>query len=296
MSSLLPLLLNIFPSLTNPQGYAARSRLVNAFAEYYRSNGHAQASRLIHDRFTLARENGISIEDIAALEIAILSAALSNSIRTTFWVIYHVYSSPNLLQDLRQELGAQTKREEIAQGERDEKGESRNPILASIVKETIRAHTTGATTRYVARDTALSALSSSSTNKNREYLLKRGSLVVIPMESIHANTSLWGHDAERFDPHRFCKDTNGLKEDGTRVRLTNRATAFRAFGSGANICPGRFLAAGGIERVIEMLVRDWEIKPVKERWEIGRGWADDVSDTVRPPDGDIEVWITRRRH
>ena len=43
-----------------------------------------------------------------------------------------------------------------------------------------------------------------------------------------------------------------------------------------------------------MLVRDWDIKPVEGRWAIGRGVADDVSDAVRPPDGDIEVWATRR--
>lgn len=85
-----------------------------------------------------------------------------------------------------------------------------------------------------------------------------------------------------------------ISHKNTDSGLTDSGTAFRAFGAGANICPGRFLALGGIERVIEVLVRDWEIKPVSERWTVGRGLADDVSDTVIPPDGDIEVWITSR--
>ena len=104
---------------------------------------------------------------------------------------------------------------------REEQGDSRNPTLTSIVKETIRVHTGGATTRYVAKDTTLSSLSSSPLYKSREYLLKRGSIVVIPTEPIHADTSLWGLDADQFDPYRFYKHANGIKKDGARVRYVD---------------------------------------------------------------------------
>ena len=87
-----------------------------------------------------------------------------------------------------------------------------------------------------------------------------------------------------------------LLQESTNLRSTNSGNAFRAFGSGANTCPGRFLAIGGIERVVKMLVSGWDIKPVNESWAIGRGAASDFSDTVKPPDGDVEVWITRRHH
>lgn len=166
----------------------------------------------------LARGHGMSIDDIAALEIGTLFAALSNSILAAFWAIYHVYSSANLLGELRQEVCSQTKGKKILQGDGEEKGDSRTSLLASIVKESIRLHTGGATTRYATRDTTLSSLSSSSAYQHREYLLKRGSFVVIPTETLHASTSLWGLSAEQFDPYRFCKHTNGIKEDGTRVR------------------------------------------------------------------------------
>ena len=151
---------------------------------------------------------------MAALELSTLFAAVSNSVLATFWAIYHVYSSQSLLEELRQDLGNQSEREKTVQGEVDGKGGSRSSIFTSMVKETIRVHTGGVTTRYVAEDTTLSSVSSS----DREYLLKRGSLLVIPTEPIHANTSLWGLDAEQFNPYRFCKHTNGIKEDGTRVR------------------------------------------------------------------------------
>ena len=211
----------MFPNLTARHAHAARSVIVSAFANYYRCNGQAQASQLIQDRFKLAREHEISIEDIAALEIGTLVAALNNSILATFWAIYHVYLSPKLLEDLRQELGAQTKREHTVGEEREEQGDSRNPTLTSIVKETIRVHTGGATTRYVAKDTTLFSLSSSSIYRSREYLLKRGSIVVIPTEPIHADTSLWGLDADQFDPYRFYKHANGIKQDGARVRYVD---------------------------------------------------------------------------
>lgn len=153
-------------------------------------------------------------------------------------------------------------------------------------------HSAAATTRYVTTDTTLSSIpSSSSTADDKGYLLKSGSLVVIPTEPVHADPAAWGSDATAFDPYRFEKHPLGIKTDGSRVS----GAAFRGFGGGAHICPGRFLALKGVEDVVSILLRGWELYPVRGGWELGKGVADDVTEAIRPPDGDIEVWFRRRK-
>lgn len=247
------------------------------------------------------------MEDTASLELSTLFAALSNTVLAAFWAVYHVYSDRQLLLDLTKELGVQVqdgktefgkdgaageeaeqeKKREKEKGNKDEA----TPLLSSLVKETIRVHAAAATTRYVTADTTLSSIPSSSfASDDKGYLLKSGSLVVIPTEPVHADPAAWGPDAAAFDPYRFEKQPIGVKTDGSRVN----GAAFRGFGGGAHICPGRFLASKGVEDVVSILLRGWELDVVRGDWEVGRGVADDVTEAIRPPDGDIEVWFRRR--
>ena len=291
----------MFPSVTARSGYAARTSLHHAFVAYYRRNGHAHASQLIRDRFKLAQENGLSLEELASLELSTLFAALHNSILAAFWVVYHVYADKQLLRDLRKELGVQVrdKSDKVEKGEAageesksdDEKNKDQaTPLLTSLIKETLRVHSASATTRYVTTDTTLSSIPSPLSTEKEGYLLKSGSLVVIPTEHVHNNPSIWGADATTFNPYRFHKHTTGVKIDGSRIS----SAAFRAFGAGTHICPGRFLAGMGVESLVKILVKGWELDAVSGDWELGMGVANDVSEGVRPPDGDIEVCFRRR--
>lgn len=114
----------------------------------------------------------------------------------------------------------------------------------------------------------------------------------MPAEPIHTDPEIWGEDAKMFNPYRFLKHTNGLKADGSKVH----PAAFRGFGSGATICPGRYLALMEIGSVVAMFVERFEVEPIDGRWEVESGKVDDViSNAIRPPEGDVEVLVTERR-
>jgi cytochrome P450 len=87
---------------------------------------------------------------------------------------------------------------------------------------------------------------------------------------------------KEFDAHRFMK-TKGYRG------------AFRAFGGGANLCPGRLFAMNSILAMCAMLAIRYDIKPV------GRFWmhpgTDDSNMTlnVHPPKEKVEVEIVPRR-
>ncbi|KAI0423629.1 cytochrome P450 [Xylaria sp. FL1042] len=65
-----------------------------------------------------------------------------------------------------------------------------------------------------------------------QYLLKKGGMVLMPNEVIHSDEALWGPTARQFNHRRF------LKEGSHRYPVA----AFRGFGGGHVLCPGRHFA------------------------------------------------------
>lgn len=78
--------------------------------------------------------------------------------------------------------------------------------------------------------------------------------------------------------------------------MKNRAPtgSFRAFGGGANLCPGRFFAMNTMLAVSAMLALQYDIKPVAETW-IHLGMDDsNIMLLVHPPKGKILVNVMPR--
>ncbi len=100
------LLLSFWPALTCPKGHNGRVRAWNGFEKYYRAGGHEQGSALTQARYKIARQKGISVRDIARLEVTMIIGILTNTVPSGFWMIYFMYSQPTLLAELRRELDA----------------------------------------------------------------------------------------------------------------------------------------------------------------------------------------------
>ena len=171
-------------------------------------------------------EIGLSTADAVRMELATSLAMLSSGAITTFWLLFHIVSDPDVLAAVRKELLGLVINETATSTSLvkvvDISGiRTECPTLMAMFHETLRFHSTAINIKEVAHDTTL----------NTEYLLKKGSTVMISGTSVHLDNETWGPSAETFDHRRFFTP-EGQRNLGV-------STAFRPFGAGATKCPGR---------------------------------------------------------
>lgn len=267
-SDILSLLINALPSITVRSGYEARERLISRFVVYLQNGDHETASEIIKMRVKQGFLNGITLNEIARLEMAMLVAILSNTIPTAFWVLYHIYSSKETLLDCRQEVSTLNLEADIADITSLKQA---CPLLSSILNETLRYHNIGVSPREVLQDHNLAG----------QYLLRKGTMVLMPSVVQHFDTDIWGENAHMFRYDRF-------------VKSPPRPGAFRGFGGGVTLCPGRHFARFEILAFAAMVLERFDIEPESSVWKEpttkkAARWA-----AMPKPDDDIPVVIRPR--
>ncbi|OCL05802.1 cytochrome P450 [Glonium stellatum] len=239
-SQTLVFLTGLAPSLLVPKAYAARERIVAGFENYFRENSFDSGSELVRARLRVLQAYGIQPQDIARFETVNGFGILLNLLPTAFWTIWHIFSDPNLLQDAQEEARLFLSNPNWASS--DSKAEDLMPIVASTMKESLRYHVSGAATRMVMEDYTL----------NNQYLLKKDTMVLMPNSVPHFDFENWGPNADKFDAYRFSK------QEPKRIH----PAAFRSFGGGANLCPGRLYSTRLILAVTAMLVLRYDMSPL----------------------------------
>ncbi|MCJ1419943.1 hypothetical protein MMC32_006299 [Xylographa parallela] len=283
------ILLNIAPAITTPKAHRAREACFRAFISYFNNNGTDDASALVKVRHENNTKYGISVEDRAHFEVSNVFGILVNTAPATFWTICHIYSSPLLLEDIRKEVADILRTETRPDGSGPvrtieiTKLKTACPLLLSTFQEVLRVTTHGVSVRWVVEDTMLAD----------RYLLKKDSIIQMPSAVIHADTAVWGPSAKAFDPRRFMKTPQNGDEQAKR-----HPAAFRAFGGGLTLCPGRHFATTEVVAVVAMLVLRYDITPLEGgsegAWVLPRQDTNNVGTSVLPPVSDIKVRITRR--
>ena len=178
---------------------------------------------------------------------------LANTAPAGFWTVWHVFAHQQLLDDLRIELEA------IVRTTHDPSGtpchhldlnriRTECPILTSTWHEVLRHIGCGTSARQVREDYML----------QDRYMLRKNSVVHKPSQVVHGDSVLWqtptgtlpAAPVEAFDPRRFLstKPTPG---------------AFRPFGGGSTLCPGRHLSATEIQSLVAMMVLRYDITPAE---------------------------------
>ncbi|KAL4180519.1 hypothetical protein AMTRI_Chr13g92490 [Amborella trichopoda] len=109
-------------------------------------------------------------------------------------------------------------------------------IVEMIVNETLRLYSPAP---FLQRETNKDV-------KLGRYYLPSGTQLDLPISAIHHDTSLWGEDAEDFNPQRFI--------GGPSVARKHMA-AFVPFGLGPRICVGQNLALIETKVVLAMLLQ-----------------------------------------
>ena len=297
------LALSPIPGLLAPKAVAGRSVIADAFTKYLKNGDHAAASDYLQARYDTCFQFGISLEDIAKMDIGGLSSLNSNTVPAAFWMTIYTFSIPALLDSLRQELeavlvstsdnsdGALTRILDITVVK------EKCPIFVSTFQEVLRLRSLGATVRLVLQDTLL----------QDRYLLKKDGLVMIPAPAVHTDTAIWGPTATELDPYRFVKQNlpsvpkTWSPSSNPKVKVPNGA--FRVFGGGTSLCPGRHFAVTEILCLVALLILRFDLKPEPATapegqanvWKVPAPTTRNMAAAIPFPEHDVSVHVIPRK-
>ncbi|KAH9909836.1 cytochrome P450 oxidoreductase [Xylariomycetidae sp. FL2044] len=270
-------LINLWPKVLARKAYQAREKVVHALSCYYRDGGHLKASALTKSRYDHNVDHHIPEEDIPRTEVGNIFAVIGNTGPATFWLIYHIYSDPVVLEVCRQEVskivqddGNNGRILDITNVKTD------CPTLLSTLQEVLRFHGTGISARVVLEDHMLDG----------RYLLKKGSTLMIPGPVQHTSGDVWGGNVDTFHHKRFLRSDQQKRPN---------PVAFRGFGGGTVLCPGRHFASTEILAFAALMIMRFDIRPTQsDAWTRPGTEKAAPSASVAPPDVDLEAELLPR--
>ena len=279
-NSITPLLLAVLTSITASKGLAGRGVVADAFEQYFETGGHETGSASMKDRYEVAVKHGLPLKDIAKFEVGEAIAILTNTAPACFWALFFIYSIPGLLDEIRTNVDSffnEKKKNQGASHNFDiESLKKQCPLLMSTISETLRYCSLGGSVRQVMEDTVL----------DDRWLLKKGGIVQMPSRILHQDPSSWGDDVDDFNPRRFLGDVQ---------KSRGNTAAFRPFGGGATLCPGRHFATNTILVVAAMFVVHYDLIPITGAWSIPTTANTSISEFMMEPDIDVDVDVLPRR-
>jgi cytochrome P450 len=293
------LMLNLpFSSLLFRSALAARDRLAAAFLRYHIANcyTHPGASAYIRAWTEHSASRGIPPADIARFHVGNLFALVANTVPAAFWTVYHIFSAePEVLAACRAEVeravtvGPQDGNEQ-REGQdvvctlraREVVSKERCPTLLAFFQEVLRAHGMMTSVRVAGEDCWLD---------DGKYLIKKGGMVMMPARVQHRLREVWGEDAEAFDHARWLPAAAKGRDGGPR----SNPVAFRGFGGGTTLCPGRHFATNEILLFVAMLLLRFDVVPTGDGgWVMPTTSNSSQAEAVEQPDHDIQIELRPR--
>ncbi|KAF2655397.1 cytochrome P450 [Lophiostoma macrostomum CBS 122681] len=234
------ILTGVLPNFIARKAIAGRETVVAAMRAYFDTGDWRQGSLLTRARY--ATMSGISTDDTARLETVNGIALLSNTVPTAFWTLHYIFSDPTLLGRIREQITSITSSEGAVRT--IDFGRLKDaPLLFSVIYEAIRLRATGIGPRMILQDTVVG---------DEQYLLKKDSVLLIANRTLHFDGGAWGVNSQEFVPDRFVQKGPG--------------GAFRGFGGGVNLCPGKALAMVEVAALVAMLTMRFDLIPVGGKW------------------------------
>ena len=275
------LIADVLPSMLAPKGNRARRELGIAFQQYFENYVSTQSAAMIQGRHSANTRHGISSFNEGRLEVGTLIGVLANTVPAIFYTLVHIYSDLRLTSDIRNELeksGFLGTPEAISNKLNLLSMPEDCPLLYSTWQEVLRVHALGSGSRYILEDVML----------EDHYLLRKGMVVQMPMAVMHSDAAAWGEDVKEFQPRRFIKNTTG------KGGFKQNVTAYRPFGGGASMCPGRHFVTLEVMGMVACMLARFDLVPVDGQWNIPRQKQESLATNVFPPEKDIRVKIAIR--
>jgi cytochrome P450 len=286
------LIADILPSIFARKVYLARKRILAGLAEYVKKERHKRASPMIQQRVAINLKHGITSEMVGHGELVMLFAVLGNVIPTTFWLLANLFSRQELLAQVRKEID-----KAVTTAKGDDGVEIRTihvdmlksvaPVLTSCFRETLRMVANMTSVRWILEDTMIAD----------KYLLKKDSIVQVASGVIHMDEGIWGEDAGEFNPRRFLSTSEGTGEKTATAPLPKNvpSAAFRAFGGGSVICPGRHFAQSEIVGYVAGVLMGFDLeKPGGGVIELPKRNNEVIPLAVMKPRDECKVVISKR--
>ncbi|KAK7932287.1 cytochrome P450 [Apiospora marii] len=249
-----PMLIDVFPGLFARKSLKALDTMVKEFTKYFTNDSHLDGSLMVQLREKHNAAFGLETIDAAHVEVGQVAGSIVNTAPTIFWLVWQVFADPVVLADCRAEVGKIVHTD--ADGNHSiDLAEVRTecPVLVSTWQEVLRYHGISIAARIVQEDTVV----------DDQFLLKKGGVVMMPNAVIHSDPTLWGPTVGQFDHKRFLKSSASGKDGGTHRRP---AAAFRGFGSGHVLCPGRHFASTEALAFLALLLARFDVRPVAGEW------------------------------
>ncbi|KAK0735124.1 cytochrome P450 oxidoreductase [Lasiosphaeria miniovina] len=280
-------MLNLFPRVLARESFQAREKVAAAFDAYYRAEAHLDpaASGLTKRRYQHNTEHGIPAADIGYFEIGSLFALLGSTLPAAFWMICHIFADPALLDSCRRELQAVVSQDVAGDNQLPAyvidiaRVRASCPVLLATLQEVLRVRGISTSARVVLEDHVLDG----------RYLLKKGATVLVPGPVQHSDPAAWGPTVGVFDHTRFLRGGKGKRHN---------PVAFRAFGGGVTLCPGRHFATTEILALAALMVLRFDVQPVANGvdvpWSMPPTINTPMAAAVATPDHDVDVEIRLR--
>lgn len=259
-------------AIKDRQSHEGRIAIQKALTSYFATGDFSQksatdVSNMASDTAAMQKQYDFGSSDLGAAFTQVIHASLMNVVPTTFWVLVHIFSRPELLAVLRQEaLGAmRDDKFDDSTGTRYvtfdlDRPEALFPRLVSAFQESHRLATAATLHRRVLEDTYLSEGNGTGT---RPYLLKKGITVMIPTTVSLRSPQVWGGQAaaEEFDPERFLAQPSKKKQESHNDDASGhiRKKAYFPFGGGKELCPGRNFAKAEVMGTLLVLLSGFDI-------------------------------------
>ncbi|KAK6363999.1 hypothetical protein LTS17_012628 [Exophiala oligosperma] len=275
-SNMSPFLLNFFPKYTAPEAFEARERLVDVLkgciADTHDDDEGDQVNVISRKRRDISTKHSLSGDYLGRSELELLNGLLSNTVPAVFWMLAHTLAG-SFFGSIKEEVGRSVQ----AEGNRLQfdigQVRAQCPTLVATYQESLRLYASSARAYKVVQDFELMD----------GCLLKKGSLVYVPTETIHRNPKNWGPDVLEFKPERWMKS-----------EYDHHPGSYAPFGVGSSICPGRHFVFDMILGSLVVLLYSLDI-------ELAPGTAVGVPKTrlkvmsgVRLPVHDLDVVLKRK--
>lgn len=237
-----------------PKSAAARTKIQRLLIPYYEAKYDQlpDTSDIIRKRAECLRGKGFSDEQLGRQEMLLLWAGVINTGGMLFWAMAQLFIRPEYVSRVRSEFENIVTMSQNTDGGRIATVEATRldkacPVLNACYQETLRYDLNAVGARSVLKDTMIK-----NPEDGREILLRKGALVQWALQVTGFLESVWGVDADTFDPERFLH----LSPQDEKLRRA----ALIPFGGGKHLCPGRFLASAEILGFLGVLATGFEVE------------------------------------
>ena len=200
----------------------------------------------------------------------------ANANPVIFWVLWHIYSQPSLLAEVRSEIDRYVRvvspKSDLPVAEIDRLSMDidglRNscPLLKACYFETMRVNVQATSYKSVLSDFTIkeseedAAISGKGASQAQAYTLRKGQFVCIP-HSVHQNDKRYFPNPEIFDLKRFLVED---EKDSQKV-IADMGT-MNPFGGGSSMCKGRTFAEREVLAFAAGILAIWDLEPLDGAW------------------------------